>query len=82
MADQPSKGIARSCNLLLGNFFLSIVLQCHRQVEDRPFQYICCIAEEVADEDDDVLLLEAGNVLVDALLIKQRRFAAHTPEGD
>ena len=40
------------------------------------------LVEEVSDEEDDVLLQEAGNVLVDALLIKQRRFAAHTPEGE
>ena len=39
------------------------------------------LAEEESDEDD-VLLTEAGNVLVDALLIKQRRFAVHTPEAD
>jgi hypothetical protein len=29
-----------------------------------------------------VLLTEAGNILVDALLIKERRFAVHTPEAD
>ncbi len=33
--------------------------------------------EEV--EADDVLLTEAGNILVDALLLRERRFAAHTP---
>jgi carboxyl-terminal processing protease len=35
--------------------------------------------DEGDSEEDDILLLEAGNVLVDALLIKQQRFAAHTP---
>ena len=29
-------------------------------------------------EEPDVLLIEAGNVLVDALLLRQQRFAAHT----
>ncbi|WP_240725085.1 carboxy terminal-processing peptidase [Mangrovimicrobium sediminis] len=47
-------------------------------------------AEEAAEEDadaeaseeeaDDVLLSEAGNVLVDALVLKQQRYAMHTPE--
>jgi hypothetical protein len=27
-----------------------------------------------------VLLMEAGNVLADALIIKRQRFAAHSPE--
>ncbi|QFU75890.1 peptidase S41 [Halioglobus maricola] len=37
-------------------------------------------ATEEEDEDDsDVLLTEAGNVLVDALVLKQQRYAAHSP---
>ena len=40
------------------------------------------LADEADSEEDDILLTEAGNVLVDALLIKERRFAAHTPESD
>jgi carboxyl-terminal processing protease len=37
-------------------------------------------AAEPAEEDTpDVLLTEAGNVLVDALLLKQRAYAVHTP---
>lgn len=32
------------------------------------------------DEQDDVLLIEAGNVLVDALLLKNPRYAANDPE--
>ncbi|TXS95923.1 peptidase S41 [Parahaliea maris] len=36
-------------------------------------------AEDEAAEDHDVLLTEAGNILVDALLLQERRFAAHTP---
>ena len=37
-----------------------------------------------AEEDDipDVLLTEAGNVLVDALLLKRRAFAVNTAEED
>jgi len=38
--------------------------------------------EEEEEEETDVLLTEAGNVLVDALLLKDRRFAAHTPEKE
>ena len=37
--------------------------------------------EEPADEEPDVLLTEAGNVLVDMLLLKERAYAVHTP-GD
>jgi carboxyl-terminal processing protease len=38
------------------------------------------VAAEPAEEDTpDVLLTEAGNVLVDALLLKQRAYAVHTP---
>jgi carboxyl-terminal processing protease len=43
------------------------------------------IGDEVAandsaeDDAPDVLLTEAGNVLVDALLLKQRAYAVHTP---
>jgi len=33
--------------------------------------------EEEKEEEPDVLLTEAGNVLVDVLLLKQRRFAVH-----
>ena len=33
-----------------------------------------------SDEPADVLLTEAGNILVDALLMKRRAFAVHTPE--
>ena len=36
--------------------------------------------EEEADPKDDVLLMEAGNVLVDALLLKQQRFAVHSQD--
>ena len=35
---------------------------------------------EEQDPKDDVLLMEAGNVLADALIIKRQRFAAHSPE--
>lgn len=34
--------------------------------------------EEEEEEEADVLLTEAGNVLVDALLLKEQRFAAHS----
>ena len=37
--------------------------------------------EEPDDEEPDVLLTEAGNVLVDMLLLKERAYAVHTP-GD
>ena len=40
------------------------------------------LSVEDDSEEDDILLTEAGNVLVDALLIKKRRFAAHTPKPD
>ena len=33
--------------------------------------------EEKEEEEPDVLLTEAGNVLVDVLLLKQQRFAVH-----
>ncbi len=36
-------------------------------------------AEAEEDDTPDVLLTEAGNVLVDALVLKQQRYAAHTP---
>jgi len=36
-------------------------------------------SEEAEEEEPDVLLTEAGNVLVDVLLLKQRRFAANSP---
>jgi carboxyl-terminal processing protease len=36
--------------------------------------------EEEEDVTDDVLLMEAGYVLVDALLLKQRRYALHHKE--
>jgi carboxyl-terminal processing protease len=39
------------------------------------------LAGDLSDEDD-VLLTEAGNILVDALLIKERRFAVHAPEAE
>ena len=48
--------------------------------EDEPV--IDPLAVEEDTEEDDILLQEAGNVLVDALLIKERRFAAHTPEAE
>jgi carboxyl-terminal processing protease len=35
---------------------------------------------EEQDPKDDVLLMEAGNVLADALIIKRQRFAVHSPE--
>jgi carboxyl-terminal processing protease len=38
--------------------------------------------EEEADPEDDVLLMEAGNVLVDALLLKQQRFAVHSQDTE
>jgi carboxyl-terminal processing protease len=38
------------------------------------------LQEEEEDITDDVLLMEAGHVLVDALLIKERRFAARNNE--
>jgi carboxyl-terminal processing protease len=37
-------------------------------------------ADVEADEPADVLLTEAGNILVDTLLMKRRAFAVHTPE--
>ena len=42
-------------------------------------------AEEVGDEaqdEADVLLSEAGNVLVDTLVLKQQRYAVNAPKGD
>ncbi len=41
--------------------------------------------EDAAESDDkrpDVLLTEAGNVLVDALLLRQQRFAQHNPRTE
>jgi carboxyl-terminal processing protease len=38
-------------------------------------------SDEVQDEPD-VLLTEAGNVLVDTLVLKQQRYAIHAPKGD
>ena len=38
--------------------------------------------DEEADPKDDVLLMEAGNILVDALLLKQQRFAVHSQESE
>jgi len=35
---------------------------------------------EERDPKDDVLLMEAGNVLADALIIKRQRFAVHSPK--
>ena len=35
--------------------------------------------EEAEDEEPDVLLTEAGNVLVDVLLLKDRAYAVNTP---
>jgi carboxyl-terminal processing protease len=41
------------------------------------------VAEEEAEpEEPDVLLSEAGNVLVDVLLLKERAYAVHTPEKE
>ncbi|AQA19005.1 peptidase S41 [Halioglobus japonicus] len=41
-------------------------------------------SDEATDEEDDndVLLTEAGNVLVDALVLKQQRYAAHSPPAE
>ena len=36
--------------------------------------------EDEEDVTDDVLLMEAGYVLADALLLKQRRYALHQEE--
>ncbi|GAB3272360.1 carboxy terminal-processing peptidase [Parahaliea aestuarii] len=41
--------------------------------------------ESLASEEEevpDVLLTEAGNILVDTLLLREQRFAAHTPGGE
>ncbi|MEQ8803457.1 MAG: carboxy terminal-processing peptidase, partial [Haliea sp.] len=38
-------------------------------------------AADSVDKRPDVLLTEAGNVLVDALLLRQQRFAQHSPRG-
>ncbi|NND68989.1 MAG: carboxy terminal-processing peptidase [Halioglobus sp.] len=38
--------------------------------------------EEAEDPQEDVLLLEAGNILVDMLLIKERRYAARSLNTD
>jgi carboxyl-terminal processing protease len=41
------------------------------------------VAEEEAEpEEPDVLLSEAGNVLVDVLLLKERAYAVHTPDEE
>ena len=37
---------------------------------------------EEAEEESDVLLTEAGNVLVDALLMRQRAYAVHATEKE
>ena len=40
-------------------------------------------ADADADEEEiDVLLTEAGNVLVDSLVLRQRAYAARTPETE
>ena len=42
------------------------------------------VASEDSEEEEepDVLLTEAGNVLVDVLLLKQRAYALHSPNGE
>jgi carboxyl-terminal processing protease len=40
------------------------------------------IEDDKADDEPDVLLTEAGNVLVDIVLLKERAFALHTPVDD
>jgi len=37
---------------------------------------------EQDEEDTDVLLTETGNILVDALLLKEQRYAVHTPPSE
>ncbi len=38
--------------------------------------------EDEGEDDTDVLLTEAGNVLVDALVLKQQRYAAHSGDEE
>ncbi len=45
--------------------------------EDADSENTADLASETEDETPDVLLTEAGNVLVDALVLKQQRFAVH-----
>ncbi len=40
------------------------------------------IEDDKADDEPDVLLTEAGNVLVDVVLLKERAFALHNPVDD
>ena len=47
------------------------------------FHYSSCSISSIDEEEDvtdDVLLMEAGYVLADALLLKQRRYALHQEE--
>lgn len=39
-------------------------------------------AGDSEDDEPDVLLTEAGNVLVDTLVLKQQRYAVHAPDED
>ncbi|WP_116364906.1 carboxy terminal-processing peptidase [Parahaliea mediterranea] len=43
---------------------------------------IVASSAEGEEDEHDVLLTEAGNILVDTLLLREQRFAAHTPGGD
>ncbi len=43
------------------------------------------VAEADSEDDSDepdVLLTEAGNVLIDALVLKEQRFAVHSPKEE
>jgi carboxyl-terminal processing protease len=52
--------------------------------DDAPDEEDESLDDATTDEEElpDVLLTEAGNVLVDALLLKQRAFAVHVENGN
>ena len=51
-------------------------------IEDADSEDSAELASETEDEAPDVLLTEAGNVLVDALVLKQQRFAVHAGQKE
>lgn len=50
--------------------------------EEAEVDLVAEAVEEAEGEEPDVLLTEAGNVLVDVLLLKERAYAVHTPADE
>lgn len=72
--DQEAKvlGIENKRRKAKGEALLTAIEDAQQDEDDDP-----ALEEEQTDIKDDVLLLEAGNILVDVLLLKQERFAVH-----